>query len=56
MAGLLMMLALVSSFLSTLGVVIVLIVFNVSLVEANMDARGICILSTFVSGLAGTIN
>ena len=56
MAGLLMMLAL-SSFLSTLGVVIVLIVFNVSLVEANMDARGICILSTFVSGLVvGIIN
>ena len=56
MAGLLMMLALVSSFLSTLGVVIVLIVFNVSLVEANMDARGICILSTLVSGLVRTTN
>ena len=55
MAGLLMMLAL-SSFLSTLGVVIVLIVFNVSLVEANIEARGICILSTLVSGLVAIIN
>ena len=49
MVGLLMMLAR-SSFFSTLGLVIV---FKVSLVEANMEARGICILSTFSSGLGG---
>ena len=53
MVGLLMMLALASSFFSTLGLVIV---FKVSLVEANMEARGICILSTFSSGLVGKIH
>ena len=50
MAGLLMMLSR-SSFFSALGLVIVFKVFKVSLVEANMEARGICILSTFTSGL-----
>ena len=56
MAGLLLMMLARSSFFSTLGVVIVLIVFKVSLVEAKMDGRGICILSTFSSGLVGIIH
>ena len=55
MGGLVMILAL-SSLFSSLGVVMVLMVFKVSLVEAKIEARcGICILSTFSSGLQGRI-
>ena len=55
MGGLVMILAR-SSLFSSLGVVMVLMVFKVSLVEAKIEARcGICILSTFSSGLQGRI-
>ena len=55
MGGLVMILAL-SSLFSSLGVVMVLMVFKVSLVEAKIEDRcGICILSTFSSGLQGRI-